>query len=328
MKIAFFSSHKFEQISILNTNNNKHELVFIDETLSEKSIPLAVGCQAICLFVNDKTDALMLNKLDEIGIKYIALRSAGFNHVDLAEAKMLGIKVARVPEYSPFSVAEHAIALMLAMNRKLVHAHNRINELNFSLDGLVGFDMNGKTVGIVGTGKIGQQTAKILHGFGCKILAYDAQENESLKTSYGVNYVSLNTLFSKADIISLHLPLTLKTQHIIDEKSIRLMKKGVMLINTSRGGLVNTIDIIQGIKSEKIGYFGMDVYEDEGGLFFEDHSQTILQDDVFARLMSFQNVLITSHQAFLTETSLKNIADTTIYNIDCFENNILSRNEL
>ena len=328
MKIAFFSSHKFEQNSILNTIKNKHELIFIEETLSEKSIPLALGCEAICIFVNDKTDALILNKLDEIGIKYIALRSAGFNHVDLIEAKKLDIKVARVPEYSPFSVAEHAIALMLALNRKLVHAHNRINELNFSLDGLVGFDMNGKTAGILGTGKIGEQIIKILHGFGCKILAYDAKENEILKTSYGVDYVSLNTLFSKADIISLHLPLSLETEHIIDEKSIRLMKKGVMLINTSRGGLVNTVDVIQGIKSEKIGYFGMDVYEDEGGLFFEDHSQTILQDDIFARLMSFQNVLITSHQAFLTETSLKNIAETTIYNIDCFENNTLSGNEL
>ncbi|MBC7439563.1 MAG: 2-hydroxyacid dehydrogenase [Flavobacterium sp.] len=328
MKIAFFSSHKFERNFISKTNDNKHELVFIEENLSEKSIPLALGCEAICIFVNDKTDALTLKKLHKIGIKYIALRSAGFNHVDLAEAKKLGIKVARVPEYSPFSVAEHAIALMLAMNRKLVHAHNRINELNFSLDGLVGFDMNGKTAGVIGTGKIGEKIAKILHGFGCKILAYDAEENESLKSNYGVDYVSLNTLFSKADIISLHLPLSSETQHIIDEKSIKLMKKGVMLINTSRGGLVNTVDVIQGIKSEKIGYFGMDVYEDEGGLFFEDHSETILQDDVFARLMSFQNVLITSHQAFLTETSLKNIADTTIYNIDCFENNTLSGNEL
>jgi D-lactate dehydrogenase len=328
MKIAFFSSHKFEHNSISNANNHKHELVFIEETLSEKTIALAQGCQAICIFVNDKTDALVLEKLHEIAIKFIALRSAGFNHVDLLEAKKLGFKLARVPEYSPFSVAEHAMALILALNRKLVHAHNRINELNFSLDGLVGFDMNGKTVGIIGTGKIGQQMAKILHGFGCEILTYDKFENEKLKKDYDVTYVSLNTLFSKADIITLHIPLSSETKHIIDEKSINLMKKGVMLINTSRGGLVNTIDVIDGIKSERIGYFGMDVYEDEGGLFFEDHSQTILQDDVFARLMSFQNVLITSHQAFLTETSLKNIATTTIHNLDCFEKNILSGNEL
>lgn len=328
MKTAFFSSHKFEHHSIAKANHHKHELVFIEDTLSKKTIPLAQGCQAICIFVNDKTDALVLRKLKEIGIKFIALRSAGFNHVALVEAEKLGFKIARVPEYSPFSVAEHAIALMMALNRKLVHAHNRINELNFSLDGLVGFDMNGKTVGIVGTGKIGQQMAKILYGFGCKILAYDQNQNENIKKDFGVTYVSLNTLFSKADIISLHLPLSSETKYIIDEKSIRLMKKGVMLINTSRGGLVNTIDVVEGIKLERIAYFGMDVYEDEGGLFFEDHSQTILQDDVFARLMSFQNVLITSHQAFLTETSLKNIATTTIHNIDCFEQNILSGNEL
>jgi D-lactate dehydrogenase len=328
MKTAFFSAHKFENDSILIANKNKHELVFIEETLSEKTISLAKGCKAICIFVNDKTDAIILKKLHEIGIKYIALRSAGFNHLDLIEAKKLGFKLARVPEYSPFSVAEHTMALILAMNRKLVHAHKRINELNFSLDGLVGFDMNGKTVGIVGTGKIGQQMAKILNGFGLKIIAFDVIENDDIKSNYNVLYVDLKTLLSESDIISLHVPLLKKTKHLINKKNIDLMKKGVMLINTSRGGLVNTVDVIEGIKSEKIGYFGMDVYEDEGGLFFEDHSQTILQDDVFARLMSFQNVLITSHQAFLTETSLKNIAETTIYNLDCFEKGNLSGNEL
>jgi len=327
MKIAIFSTHKFEQDSIIKANNRKHELVFIEETLSEKSIPLAKDCKAICIFVNDKSDAEILKKLDKNGIKYIALRSAGFNHIDLAEAKKLGLKLARVPEYSPHSVSEHAMALMLAMNRKLVHAHNRINKLNFSLNGLVGFDMNGKTVGIIGTGKIGQQMAKILNGFGCEILAFDVKENEDLKNKYSVTYVDLKTLFAKSDIITLHVPLLPKTEHIINKKNIDLMKNGVMLVNTSRGGLVNTVDVIAGIKSEKIGYFGMDVYEDEGGLFFEDRSETILQDDVFSRLMSFQNVLITSHQAFLTETSLKNIAEITIYNLDCFEKNIESGNE-
>ncbi len=328
MKTAFFSSHNFEKDSILKANNNKYELVFIEGSLSEITIQQAKGCQAICIFVNDKTDANILKKLHKIGIKFIVLRSAGFNHVDLDEAKKLGFKLARVPEYSPFSVSEHAIALMLAMNRKLVHAHNRINELNFSLDGLVGFDMNGKTVGIIGTGKIGRQMAKILFGFGCKILAFDLKENEELKNKYDVTYVDLNNLLGNSDIITLHIPLSPKTKHLINKKNIDLMKKGVMLINTSRGGLVNTVNVIEGIKSEKIGYFGMDVYEDEGGLFFEDHSQTILQDDVFARLMSFQNVLITSHQAFLTETSLKNIAETTIQNLDAFEHHILSGNEL
>ena len=328
MKVAFFSSHNFERESILKANSKHHEIVFIEESLSDKSVVLAKGCQAICIFVNDKTDAIVLEKLNEIGIKYIALRSAGFNHVDLYEAKKLGFKLARVPEYSPFSVSEHAVSLMMALNRKLIQAHNRINQLNFSLDGLVGFDMNQKTVGIIGTGKIGRQTARILNGFGCKIVAFDLKENEELKLNYAVTYVDLNTLLTTSDIISLHIPLVPKTKHIIDIKSINLMKKGVMLINTSRGGLINTTDVIEGIKSEKIGYFGMDVYENEAGLFFENHSQNILQDDVFARLMTFQNVLITSHQAFLTETSLQNIAETTINNLNCFENNVLSGNEL
>ena len=328
MKTAFFSIHNFERDSILKANNNHHKMVFIEEMLSEKTVKLAKDCKAICISINDNSDALVLKKLNEIGIKHIALRSAGYNHVDLIEAKKLDFKLARVPEYSPFSVAEHTITLMLALNRKLIQAHNRINELNFSLDGLVGFDMHEKTVGIIGTGKIGRQLAKIVHGFGCKIVAFDLKQNEELKLNYGVDYVDLKTLFELSDIITLHIPLSPKTKHIIDKKNINLMKKGVLLINTSRGGLVNTTDVIDALKSEKIGYFGMDVYENERGLFFEDHSQSVLQDDVFARLMSFQNVLITSHQAFLTETSLKNIAETTITNLNCFENNTLSGNEL
>ena len=260
MKTAFFSSHKFEREAIIKANKHKHELVFIEEALSSKSILLAKECTAICIFVNDKTDAKILKQLKELGVKFIALRSAGFNHVDLVAAKKFGFKIARVPEYSPFSVAEHTIMLMLALNRKIVHAHNRINELNFSLDGLVGFDMNQKTVGIIGTGKIGRQIARILSGFGCKILAFDIKENQELKSNYSVKYVDLKTLISKADIITLHIPLSPDTKHIIDNNSINLMKKGVMLINTSRGGLINTPDVINGIKSQKIDYFGMDVY--------------------------------------------------------------------
>ena len=328
MKIAFFSSHKFEKNSIIKANNNNHDLIFIDDLLSSNTFQLANGCEAICVFVNDKIDLTMLRKLKKIGIRFIALRSAGFNHVDIINAKKLQFIIARVPKYSPFSVAEHAITLMLALNRKIVHAHNRNNELNFSLDGLIGFDMHRKTVGIIGTGKIGQQVAKILNGFGCKILAFDTVKNEDLVNKYGVTYSSLKTVLSDSDIITLHVPLTLKTKHIISKKSINLMKKGVMLINTSRGGLIETTDVIGAIKAEKIGYFGMDVYENESGLFFEDHSQTILQDDIFARLMSFQNVLITSHQAFLTDTALQNIAQTTMYNLDCFAQNNSSENEL
>ena len=328
MKTAIYSFHKFEQSHLLDANHNKHEFVLLEEPLSVATAHHAAGCEAICIFVSDKASAPVLNKLKDLGIHFIALRSAGYNHVDLKEAKRLNIKLARVPEYSPFSVAEHAIALMLALNRQLVHAHNRINELNFSLDGLVGFDMNGKTAGIMGTGKIGCQVAKILHGFGCEIVAYDTIENEDLKKNFGVTYLDLKTLCQQADIISLHVPLNEQTKHIINKESIKDMKQGVMLINTSRGGLVNTRDVVNALKLRQIGYLGMDVYEEEEGLFFEDHSQDILQDDVIARLMTFRNVLITSHQAFLTDTALKNIASTTIHNLDCFEQGILSGNEL
>ena len=328
MKTAIYSFHKFEQSHLLDANHNKHEFVLLEESLSVNTAHHAAGCEAICIFVSDKASASVLNKLKDLGIQFIALRSAGYNHVDLKEAKRLNLKLARVPEYSPFSVAEHAIALMLALNRQLVHAHNRINELNFSLNGLTGFDMHGKTVGILGTGKIGYQVAKILHGFGCKIVAYDRIENESLKKDFGVTYLDLKTLCQQADIISLHVPLNEQTKHIINKESIKDMKQGVMLINTSRGGLVNTQDVVDALKSRRIGYLGMDVYEEEEGLFFEDHSEDILQDDVIARLMTFRNVLITSHQAFLTDTALKNIASTTIRNLDCFEQGILSGNEL
>lgn len=328
MKIAFYSIHNFERDYITKANNSNHELLFLEERLTEKTVELAKGCLAICIFVADKTTPIILKKLFAIGIQFIVLRSAGYNHIDLVEAKRLDFSVARVPKYSPYSVAEHAVTLMLSLNRQIIHAHNRIAEMNFSLDGLVGFDMHGKTVGIIGTGKIGCQVAKILSGFGCTILAFDTTENESLKNDYKVTYVDLKAMCNQCDIISLHLPLTPKTKYIIGKKSISLMKKGVMIINTSRGALVNTVAVIEGIKSEKIGYFGMDVYEEEDGLFFEDHSQDILQDDVIARLMTFKNVLITSHQAFLTDTALKNIAETTIHNIDCFEKGILSGNEL
>ncbi len=328
MKTAIYSVHPFERDYLLQANNNKHELILLEEFVTDQTVKLAEDCKAICIFVNDKTTAPILHKFFDLGIRFVALRSAGYNHIDLAEAKKLTVKVARVPEYSPYSVAEHTVALMLALNRQLIHAHNRIHELNFSLDGLVGFDMHGKTIGIVGTGKIGSQVAKILRGFGCVLLAYDTIENEPLKKDIGVTYVDLKTLYNQADIISLHLPLTNETRHIIKKENIDLMKKGVMLINTSRGGLINTIDVVEGIKNKQVGYFGMDVYEEEEGLFFEDHSQDILQDDVIARLMTFRNVLITSHQAFLTDTALKNIATTTIHNLDCFEKGVMSGNEL
>ena len=250
---------------------------------------------------------------------YHIFGSAGFNHVNLEAAARLGLAVVRVPEYSPYAVAEHAVGLMLAMNRKLHRSYNRVRELNFSLDGLVGFDMYKKTVGVVGTGRIGSALTRIVKGFGCNILAYDPNPNTSLTAESSVKYVPLAKLFEQSDIISLHAPLTQTTRHLIDKNALALMKKGVMIVNTSRGGLIDTKALIQSLKSGHIGYAGLDVYEEEDGIFFEDHSQDMLQDDVLARLMSFPNVFITSHQGFLTEEALTNIAQTTLENIADFE---------
>ncbi len=328
MNVAIYSTHKFEKDYLEKANNGKYNFKYITSSLSSETAHLAEGCEAVSIFVSDDASAPVLQILCKFGVRFLALRSAGFNHVDIAEAKKLNIKVARVAEYSPYSVAEHSVALMLALNRKLIRAHNRVMEQNFSLDGLVGFDMNGKTVDIIGTGKIGSVAAKILHGFGCKILAYDKLESEELKQKYNVTYTDFETLCKQSDIITLHVPLTEKTKYIINKNSIEMMKAGVMLINTSRGKLVNTMDVIDALKSGHIGSFGIDVYEEEEGLFFEDHSEDILQDDTIARLMSFRNVLITSHQAFLTDTALKNIAETTVYNLDCFAKSGDNKNEI
>lgn len=328
MKIAVYSFHKFEKEYLTNSNLSKHELKLLDTRLTLQTVNLADGCKTASIFVNDDASAPVLNELKKYGVEFLALRSAGYNHVDLVAAKKLGLRVARVPGYSPYSVAEHSVALMLALNRKLIRAHNRVRELNFILDGLVGFDMHGKTIGLIGTGKIGSVVAKIMNGFGCKIIATDLTESKELKEKYGVIYTDCESVCSKSDIISLHLPLTSETKHIISKNCIDKMKPGIMLINTSRGGLINAKDVIDGLKSGAIGYLGMDVYEEEEGLFFEDHSDDILQDDVISRLMSFNNVLITGHQAFLTNTALENIAKTTMYNIDCFEKGIVCENEL
>ncbi|SNZ01391.1 2-hydroxyacid dehydrogenase [Flagellimonas pacifica] len=328
MKITVFSTYKFDRPYLEAANGGKHTLNFLEPRLSENTVSLAQDAKAIALFTGDDASSPVLEGLHALGVKYVVLRSAGYNHVDIKKATELGIKVSRVPAYSPYAVAEHTISLILALNRKLVRAHNRIREQNFSLNGLTGFDMNGKTVGVMGTGKIGKILIKILHGFGCKILAYDVKEDKELGEKFGVRFTDCKTLCSEADIISLHVPLTPETKHLIDTEQISHMKKGVMIINTSRGGLVDTKAVIEGLKTGHIGYFGMDVYEEEEGLFFKDHSDEILQDDVIARLMTFNNVLITSHQAFLTKTALKNIAETTIYNLDCFEKQIESGNEV
>lgn len=320
MKIAIFSASGFERKHLEAANADRHELRWLPACLDAQTALLARDCEVACLFVNDDAKAEVLEILAQNGVRYLALRSAGFNHVDLEAAQKLKLRVANVPDYSPYAVAEHAVALMLALNRKLIRANRRVEDLNFLLDGLVGFDMNGKTAGIVGTGKIGAVLAKILHGFGCRLLAYDLTENPDL-ARFDLTYTDLDTLFRNADIISLHVPLNPQTRYMINAENIAKMKRGVMLINTSRGGLVNTKEVVQALKSGQIGSLGLDVYEEEQALFFEDHSNDILQDDTIARLLTFPNVLITAHQAFLTDTALKNIADTTFENLTCFESN-------
>lgn len=328
MDTVIYSTHKFEKENLLKANSGKHNLKLLDVPLTGETAYLAKGAKAVSIFVNDDASAHVLEKLSEAGIRFLVLRSAGYNHVSLEKAKQLGFRIARVPAYSPYAVAEHAVALMLALNRKLIRANNRVHDLNFSLDGLTGFDMHGKTAGIIGTGQIGAVVARILYGFDCKILAADEVENEMLKEKYGVAYTDFETLYKESDIITLHVPLTPATRYMINSESINKMKPGVMLINTSRGALINTKNAIEGLKKRQIGYLGIDVYEEESGLFFEDHSEDVLQDDTISRLLTFNNVLITSHQAFLTNTALDNIASTTIHNLDCFEKDGKSENEL
>lgn len=282
--------------------------------LEERTAPLAQGADVVCIFVNDKATASALEVLANKGVKLLALRCAGYNQVDLQKAKALGIKVMRVPAYSPYAVAEHSVALMLTLNRKTHRAFNRVREGNFALEGLLGFDMYGKTAGLIGLGKIGVCTAKILKGFGCKVLGVDKYPSEEAIAS-GVEFVSIATLLQESDIVSLHCPLTPETHHLINAKSLEQMKNGVMLINTSRGALIDTQAAIEGLKHGKIGYLGLDVYEEEADLFFRDLSEKVIQDDVFMRLLTFPNVLITGHQAFFTSNAVGNIVDTTCQNI-------------
>ena len=320
MRVAIFSAKKYDREFLSTANASRHHLGFFEAHLNEETVGLATGFDAVCVFVNDHVNSAVIAKLRSLGVRLIALRCAGYNNVDLPAATKHGITVVRVPAYSPYAVAEHAIALMLALNRKVHRAYNRVREGNFALDGLVGFDMHGKTVGLIGTGQIGIVVAQILTGFGCPTLAFDPIQNPTCQ-SLGVRYVELNELLAQSDVISLHCPLTPENKHIINDAAIARMKNGVMLINTSRGALLDTVAIVGGLKSGKIGYLGLDVYEEEEEIFFEDRSGLILGDDVFARLLTFPNVIITGHQAFFTREALLNIAAKTIDNITRFENN-------
>lgn len=320
MKIAVFSAKKYDREFLSAANAPRHELHFFEPHLSEETVGLAAGFDAVCVFVNDQVNAAVIAPLHSLGVRLIALRCAGYNNVDLAAATKHGLTVVRVPAYSPYAVAEHTIALMLALNRKLHRAYNRVREGNFALDGLLGFDLHGKTIGIIGTGQIGTVVAQILTGFGCPTLAFDPVPNATCG-SFGVRYVELDELFAESNIITLHCPLTPGNKYMINDATVGRMKNGVMLINTSRGALLDTLAVTQALKSGKIGYLGLDVYEEEEQIFFEDRSGLILGDDVFARLLTFPNVIITGHQAFFTREALVNIATTTIDNITRFENN-------
>jgi D-lactate dehydrogenase len=319
MKMAVFNTKPYDRefLEIANRQHN-HSLTFFETHLKRETVSLARGFPAVCIFVNDRIDTPMFEALATNGTRLVALRCSGFNNVDLVEAEKHEIMVVRVPAYSPYAVAEHTIALLLGLNRKLHKSYARVREGNFALDGLLGYDVHGRTAGIIGTGRIGMVVAKILHGFGCSLKAYDPHRNAECER-YGVRYTSLNELLSDSDIITLHCPLTPETHHIIDSSAVEQMKHGVILINTSRGALIDTRAIIRGLKSGKISQLGLDVYEEEADLFFEDLSDKVIQDDVFARLLTFPNVVVTGHQAYFTREALMNIAEVTLANIQEYE---------
>lgn len=319
MRVTVFNTHSFERSYLESANQaHKHELEFLEFGLNQGTARIAKGSKAVCLFANDNGSRAVLTQLCEVGVILIALRSAGFNHVDIQAAQELGLTVLRVPGYSPYAVAEHTIGLILSLNRKIHRAYNRVREQNFSLDGLMGFDLHGRTCGVIGTGRIGGVVCRILLGFGCRVLAQDITVDQELKKS-GVEYVDSKYLYAHSDIITLHCPLTPNTRHLIDSKVLESMKEGAMLINTGRGALIDTPAVIAALKSGRLGYLGLDVYEEEGDIFFRNLSEEVLKDDTFVRLMTFPNVLITSHQAFFTIEALKNIAETTMTNFSDFE---------
>lgn len=328
MRVAVFSTKRYDEEHLTAANRTcGHEFVFLETQLNAKTATLADGAPVVCVFVNDDCSRPVLEKLVAGGTEMLALRSAGYNHVDVEAARELGIKTVRVPAYSPHAVAEFTVGMILALDRKYHRAYARVREGNFSLDGLKGFDLQKRTVGIIGTGQIGRVVAQILGGFGCELLGHDPHPSDEAR-ALGVRYVDLDKLLAQADIITLHCPLTPETHHLIDEEALYKVKPGTMLINTSRGALVDTEAVIEALKDGRIGQLGLDVYEEEGDLFFEDLSDQVIQDDVFSRLLTFPNVLVTGHQAFFTEDAMIEIAETTLANITAFEAGMPSENEL
>jgi D-lactate dehydrogenase len=318
MRVAVYSTRPYDRQALERANTDqRHEFVYLEARLDATTLPTAEGADAVCAFVNDHLDAEVLRGLHRLGVHLLVLRCAGFNHVDLRAASDLGIAVGRVPEYSPHAVAEYTAALVLTLNRKIHRAHARVREGNFALDGLLGFDLHGRTVGVVGTGKIGECFCRIMAGFGCHLLAFDPHPNPAC-VALGARYVTLPELLAASDIVSLHCPLTPQTRHLIGTKALATVKRGAMLINTSRGAVVNARAAIEALKSGALGSLGLDVYEEEGDLFFRDLSAEVIHDDVFARLLTLPNVVITGHQAFFTEDALAAIAGVTMANLDAF----------
>lgn len=317
MKIAFYNTKAYEEKAFKAANNN-HTITFIKEHLDEATVQKAAGHDAVCCFVTDSVNASVLTALKSFNVQLVALRSAGYDHVDLSAAKMLGLAIVRVPAYSPEAIAEFALGLILSLSRKIVQGHDKIKHQDFTLEGLMGFNLSKKTVGIIGTGYIGSVFAKLLSGFECKLLAYDPYPKESC-VALGVNYTSKEQLFNEADIISLHCPLNQETHYLINSGTLSLMKPNVILINTARGAIIDTSAVIEALGNQKIGALGLDVYENERTLFFEDHSRETLKDEQFIRLQAFPNVLITGHQAFFSQEAFSNIVKTTLENITAFE---------
>lgn len=328
VRVAFFDAKPYDQC-FFDSVNKEHDfdITYIADHLNRNTVSISKGYDAVCIFVNDNADKEIISGLKQNGVRLIALRSAGYNNVDL-KAAFKSLHVVRVPAYSPYAVAEHAVALMMALNRKTHKAYYRVREGNFSINGLLGFDMHAKTIGVIGTGKIGKCLVAIAGGFGMNVVAYDLHPDEEFAKKHAMRYVDLPQLYSSSDIISLHCPLTPETHHMINEKTIAEMKDGVMLINTGRGKLVDTKALIKGLKSGKVGSAGLDVYEEESEYFFEDWSSSMIPDDVLARLMTFPNVLITSHQGFFTKEALTNIAQTTLDNIKEFFSGGYLKNEI
>lgn len=329
MRIVFFGTQPYDRVSFEQANAEVGlEIVYHRSHLNRNNVALAQGADGVCIFVNDTADAETIRILAAMNVRLIALRCAGFNNVDLKAAERWRVAVVRVPAYSPHAVAEYALALMLALNRKIHRAYWRTRDGNFSLHGLLGFDMHGKTVGIIGTGRIARVLIRILNGLGMRIVAYDPYPDSALARAEGFDYTDLDELYRRSDIISLHCPLTDRTRYMIDEPAIAKMKPGVMIINTGRGQLIRTGALIEGLKDKKVGSAGLDVYEEEAAYFYEDTSDRVMDDDVLARLLSFNNVIVTSHQAFFTREALDNIARTTLANIRAFEQGGKLENEV